>query len=76
MPVRARGEVDEWAAMLEVQDKLAQQGASEYEMQRRGKQREYMESIQQQVRAEGRSSIPRMYAAFTNSKAFSRNNCP
>jgi len=59
MPLRARGEVDEWAAMVEVQGKLAQQGASEYEMQRRGKQREYMESIQQQVRASGRSSIKR-----------------
>jgi hypothetical protein len=49
MPHRPKGEVDEWAAMLQVQEKLAQQGASEYEMLKRGKQREYMESIQQQL---------------------------
>ena len=35
--------------MQEVQEKLAQQGASEYEIQKRGKQREYMEQIHQQL---------------------------
>ena len=37
-----RGEVDEWAAMLQLQGKIAEQGASEYEMMKRAKQREYM----------------------------------
>jgi hypothetical protein len=40
-----RGEVDEWAAMLQLQGKIAEQGASEYEMMKRAKQREYMVSL-------------------------------
>ena len=49
MPRRAAGEVDEWAAMVQVQEKLAVEGAQHYAQVRKDKQREYRESIQRQL---------------------------
>jgi hypothetical protein len=49
MPHRSRGEVDEWAAMIKVQDQLAEQGASEFAAARREAQRAYKHDISQQL---------------------------
>lgn len=49
MPHRPRGEVDEWAAMLQVQDQASAQGAQAYEASRKAAQRQYMESLTNQL---------------------------
>eukprot|EP00960_Hanusia_phi_P012000 349276-Hanusia_phi.AAC.1 len=49
MPRRPRGEVDEWAALQQLQDEAAVRGEQGWKEQRRQEQRDYMEYIQQQM---------------------------